>query len=207
MQCARNEHRGAFNVQNVGCTQGRWPVIAKKNRFIRRGSQIAVVSFMKLNPTLRRTLLAAAFGSWLLACGVPALHFNNMGDHAVSGFELMTTGLFFGWVVVNFAAYANPFLLIAGIQCLRGKQKSARILSVISLFLAAQTLQLILFPCTWPSAIGSTSRSAACRDWARPDVELFLWVASVALVFLATGRAEGSEIEEQPVVITLFDKA
>jgi hypothetical protein len=122
---------------------------------------------------------------FLVACATPALilhvgqqlgvagfHWQNY--QSISGGHLLVSGLVFGWLRMNFTAFANLPLWASWIFFLRGRYAASRLCAWLAL--SVETLQLIVQPYLWheaatrqaispPLISASLAGPGACCSW------------------------------------------
>jgi hypothetical protein len=105
------------------------------------------------------------------------------GYRSERGFSLLAIGLLWGWVRLNFTAFANPLLWLSWIMAARKHFVAARGLSFAALLLSVETLQLVFQPMLWDE--GATDKGFLVA----PHIGFVLWTASMAVIWLSSHRA------------------
>jgi hypothetical protein len=130
---------------------------------------------------------------YLAACASPALIFHVQADlgqgrsvwtgyRTDSGLSLLGVGLLWGWMRLNFTAFANPLLWLSWIMAARQNFAAARALSLAALMLSVETLQLLVQPMLWDE--GATRKGYL----AAPHIGFVLWIASMLIIFWSSRR-------------------
>jgi hypothetical protein len=147
--------------------------------------------------------LIASVILFLVACVTPALilhvgqqlgpagfHWQNY--QSISGGQLLVSGLGFGWLRMNFTAFANLPLWASWIFFLRGRYAASRLCAWLALALSVETLQLIVQPYLWDE--GATRQGYL----AAPHIGFICWVGSMLLMALASHRALATQWQPVP---------
>ncbi len=130
---------------------------------------------------------------FLVACVTPALILHVGQQLGVAGFHwqryqsifggrLLVSGLLFGWLRMNFTAFANLPLWASWFFFLRGRYKVSGVCALLALVLSMETLQLIVQPYLWDE--GATTQGYL----AAPHIGFFCWIGSMALIVAASHR-------------------
>jgi hypothetical protein len=112
--------------------------------------------------------------------GVAGFHWQNY--QSISGGHLLVSGLAFGWLRMNFTAFANLPLWASWIFFLRGRYATSRLCAWLALALSVETLQLIVQPYLWDE--GATRQGYL----AAPHIGFLCWTGSMLLMVLASHR-------------------
>jgi hypothetical protein len=105
------------------------------------------------------------------------------GYRSEGGFSLLGIGLLWGWMRMNFTAFANPLLWLSWIMAARRHFSAARGLSLAALIVSVETLQLLVQPMLWDE--GGTSKGFL----AAPHIGFVLWISSMVIVCWSSHRA------------------
>jgi hypothetical protein len=130
---------------------------------------------------------------FLVACVTPALVLHVGQQLGVAGFQwqkyqsilgghLLVSGLGFGWLRMNFTAFANLPLWASWIFFLRGSYTASRLSACLALALSVETLQLMVQPYLWDEAATRQGYLAA------PHIGFVCWIGSMMLMALASHR-------------------
>jgi hypothetical protein len=147
-----------------------------------------------LNGNAGKGSLMLSIGLFVLACALPALvlhtgqHLNTKiwrwdGYESINGLSLLAVGLTWGWLRLNFTAFANLPLWLSWILYARGHFTAARVTSTIALILSLETLQLFVQPYWFDEAASREGYLAA------PHIGFFCWVGSMFVILFASNRA------------------
>ena len=142
-------------------------------------------------PAAKAVLVSMAL--YVAACLLPALIFHVRRDlgnggsvwggyRSDNGISLLFAGLVFGWMRLNFTAFANPLLWMGWIFLARRNWNSARVCSLGALIWSIETLQLLFQPMLWDEAAVNKGFLAA------PHIGFVLWIASMVVIYLASLR-------------------
>jgi hypothetical protein len=112
--------------------------------------------------------------------GVAGFHWQNY--QSILGGHLLVSGLGFGWLRMNFTAFANVPLWASWIFFLRGRYAASRLCAGLALALSVETLQLIVQPYLWDE--GATRQGYL----AAPHIGFICWIGSMLLMALASHR-------------------
>jgi hypothetical protein len=161
------------------------------------------------NRDRRRTYaLAGSIILYLIACVTPALilhvgqHLGIAGFHwqhyqSITGIHLLLTGLAFGWLRMNFTAFANLLLWASWTFYLRDHYRASRLCAWLALILSVETLQLIAQPYLWDEGATREGYLAA------PNIGFLCWIASMVLMAAASQRQLSTRRESAPDSISL----
>ena len=98
-------------------------------------------------------MLATSILLYLAACAMPALLFRNRnyadsthwtwgGYRSVSGIQLLVQGIVFGWLQLNFSAFANVPLWLSWIFFGRRSWRAARTAALVALIMSLETFSI-----------------------------------------------------------------
>jgi hypothetical protein len=135
--------------------------------------------------------LAGSMVMFLIACVTPALILHvgqQLGAEglrwqryqSILGAHLLVSGLAFGWVRMNFTAFANLPLWASWIFFARSRYAAARLCALLALAMSVETLQLIVQPYLWDE--GATTQGYL----AAPHIGFLCWIGSMVLMALAS---------------------
>jgi hypothetical protein len=146
------------------------------------------------NPDRRRIYaLTGSIVLYLIACVSPALIL-HVGQHlgvagfrwqhyqSIRGIHLLLTGLAFGWVRMNFTAFANLSLWASWIFFGRGRYGASRLCAWLALAISVETLQLIVQPYLWDE--GATTEGYLSA----PHIGFLCWIGSMVFMVVASHR-------------------
>jgi hypothetical protein len=130
---------------------------------------------------------------FVVACVTPALilhvgqqlgvaGFRWQNYQSISGGHLLVSGLAFGWLRMNFTAFANLPLWASWIFLFRGRYAASRLCAWLALALSVETLQMIVQPYLWDE--GATRQGYL----AGPHIGFICWIGSMLLMALASHR-------------------
>jgi hypothetical protein len=137
------------------------------------------------------------------ACATPALvlhvgqqlgtaGFRWQRYQSISGGHLLVSGLAFGWLRMNFTAFANPPLWASWIFFVRGRYTASRFCAWLALALSVETLQLIVQPFLWDE--GATTQGYL----AAPHIGFVCWIGSMLFMAVASQQLLSAERQHVP---------
>jgi hypothetical protein len=146
------------------------------------------------NPNRWRTYaFTGSIVLYLIACATPALLL-HVGQHlgtagfrwqryqSIFGGQLLVSGLAFGWMRMNFTAFANLPLWASWIFFARGRYGASRLCAWLALAISIETLQLIVQPYLWDE--GATTEGYLSA----PHIGFLCWIGSMVLMVVVSQR-------------------
>ncbi len=151
----------------------------------------------------RNYALTGSVVLFFAACGTPALilhvgqqlgkaGFRWQRYQSVSGGHLLVSGLAFGWLRMNFTAFANLPLWASWIFFVRSRYTASRLCAWLALALSVETLQLIVQPFLWDE--GATAQGYL----AAPHIGFVCWIGSMSLMAVASHHLLSAQRQHVP---------
>ena len=149
------------------------------------------IEHLPANTDTRIYAVAGSVILFLVACVTPALilhvgqqlgvaGFRWQHYQSITGVRLLLSGLAFGWLRMNFTAFANLPLWASWIFFARGRYAASRLCAWLALAMSVETLQLIMQPYLWDE--GATTQGYL----AAPHLGFVCWIGSMLLMAVAS---------------------